>query len=202
MCRINARKRDPVWLVAIQTQKGMEESMPIYRLNDRIPAIAEGCFIAPDAAIIGDVHVEMDANIWFGAVLRGDNEKIVIGSQSSVQDGVVMHTDPGFPLTIGTGVTVGHQATLHGCTIGDGTLVGMQAIVLNGASVAEDCLIGAGALITERKQFPSRSLIVGVPAVAVRELTDEEVDKLRQIAIRYVDRAHGYREHLECLDNG
>ena len=174
--------------------------MTIYRLGDRMPQIDASCFVADEATIIGDVVVHKDANIWFGSVMRGDNERITIGEATSIQDGVVMHTDPGFPLDVGRGVTVGHQATLHGCEVCDGALIGMQAVVLNGAVVGAQCLVGAGALVTEGSVFPERQLILGVPAKAVRELTDDEVANLENIADRYVQRGLKYRETLVPVD--
>ncbi|QEG39924.1 gamma carbonic anhydrase family protein [Roseimaritima ulvae] len=173
--------------------------MAIYQLGERTPQIADDCYVPAEATVIGDVRLEPQANLWPGAVLRGDVEPIVVGPQSSIQDGSVLHTDPGCPLTIGCGVTVGHQATLHGCTIGDHSLIGMQAIVLNRAVIGKDCLVGAAALVTEGKSFPERSLIIGTPAKRVRDLTDEEVENLRHIALRYVDRAKIYREQLKLI---
>jgi carbonic anhydrase/acetyltransferase-like protein (isoleucine patch superfamily) len=174
--------------------------MPIYRLGDTTPDIAPNAFIAPNATVIGSVQLGERASVWFGAVLRGDNEPIRIGASSNVQEGAVLHTDPGFPLEIGTGVTVGHQAMLHGCTIGDGSLIGIQAVVMNGAVIGRSCLVGAGAIVTERKSFPDRSLILGAPAKVVRELTDEEVERLAHSASNYAARGERYRAHLQRID--
>ncbi|QDV68249.1 putative lipopolysaccharide biosynthesis O-acetyl transferase WbbJ [Rosistilla carotiformis] len=174
--------------------------MAIYRLGDRIPTLAPDCFVAQEATLIGRVAIGAEATVWPGAVLRGDIELIDIGARSSVQDGTVMHTDPGCPLTVGEGVTIGHQATLHGCTIGDGALIGMQAIVLNRAVIGRNSLVGAGALITEGKTFPENSLILGAPARWVRELTAEEIENLATTAERYVKRGRDYRENLVRLD--
>lgn len=174
--------------------------MAIYQLGERIPQIAADSYVPDEATVIGDVRLEAQANLWPGAVLRGDVEPIIVGPQSSIQDGSVLHTDPGCPLTIGCGVTVGHQATLHGCTIGDHSLIGMQAIVLNRAVIGKHCLVGAAALVTEGKTFPDRSLILGTPAKRVRELTDDEAENLRQVAQRYVSRAQTYREQLRRVD--
>lgn len=162
--------------------------MPIYALHDRKPTLppAGDFWIAPTASVIGDVAISQDCGIWFGATLRGDNERITIGARSNIQEGSTLHTDMGFPLTIGEDCTIGHNAILHGCTIGDGSLVGMGAIVLNGARIGSGCLIGAGALVTEGKQFPDGSLIVGSPAKAVRTLDEAAIAGLRKSAAGYV----------------
>jgi carbonic anhydrase/acetyltransferase-like protein (isoleucine patch superfamily) len=139
------------------------------------------------------------ATVWFGATLRGDNETIAIGERSNVQDSVVMHTDPGFPLTIGADVSVGHQAMLHGCTVGEGALIGIQAIILNGAIIGKGCLVGAGALVTEDKVFPEGCLIIGAPAKVVRELTPQERDGLIKVAVNYAERGAYYRKHLHAI---
>ncbi len=171
--------------------------MAIYRLGARVPRIAADCFVAPEATIIGDVTIGSGSNIWPGAVLRGDVEPITIGNGCSIQDNAVLHTDPGCPLSIGDGVTVGHQATLHGCRIGNGSLIGMQATVLNLAVIGQSTLVGAGAVITERKQFGDRVLIVGAPAKVVRELTAEQIEQMRELAQRYVDRGAEYVRSLQ-----
>ena len=146
--------------------------MPLYALADRRPTLpTSGRFwIAPTASVIGDVALGDDCSVWFGATMRGDNERISLGAGSNIQDGATLHTDPGFPLVIGENCTVGHNAILHGCTIGDGSLIGMGAIVLNGAKIGRGCLVGAGALVTEGKVFPDGALIVGAPAQARRAL--------------------------------
>jgi carbonic anhydrase/acetyltransferase-like protein (isoleucine patch superfamily) len=136
--------------------------------------------------------------VWFGATLRGDNETISIGAGSNVQDLVVMHTDPGYPLMVGADVSIGHQAVMHGCTVGEGSLIGIQAIVMNGAVIGKGCLVGAGALITERKVFPDGTLIIGAPAKAVRELTPEERETLLKVAANYAERGAYYRTHLHA----
>src|SRR5215213_164314 len=153
--------------------------MPLYRLGDASPQFANGAWAAPSADLIGDVRLGARASIWFGAVIRADNTPIVIGEDSNIQDGAVGHSDPGAPLTIGTRVTVGHQAILHGCTIADDCLIGMGAKILNGATLETECLVGAGALITEGKRFASGCLIVGSPARVVRQLTQAEKQALR-----------------------
>ena len=162
--------------------------MPIYSLEGRAPQLpGDGKFwIAPDAHVIGNVTLGDDVGIWFGTVLRGDNEPIMIGNRSNVQEHCMMHTDPGFPVTIGEGCTVGHHAIVHGATIGDNTLIGMGATVLNGAVIGKNCLVGANALITERKEFPDNSLIVGSPAKAVKTLGDAAAAALRKSAEIYV----------------
>lgn len=173
--------------------------MPIHRLGDRAPRIAADAWVAPGAQLIGEVELAAGASVWFNAVLRADNEPIVVGTGSNVQEGAVLHGDPGFGVVIGAGVTIGHQAMLHGCTIGDGTLVGIQAIVLNGARIGRDCLIGAGALIPEGREIPDRSVVLGSPGKVVRELTDADVAKLRANAEGYVLRARQYRDQLAAL---
>jgi carbonic anhydrase/acetyltransferase-like protein (isoleucine patch superfamily) len=173
--------------------------MPIHALDGASPSIDPSVWLAPDARIIGRVTLAADVGIWFGSVLRGDNEPIVIGAGSNVQELTVMHTDPGFPLTIGEGCTIGHRAILHGCVIGDNSLVGMGAIVLNGARIGRNCLVGAGALVTERKEFPDGSLIVGSPAKAVRQLDQAEIDGLRLSAASYVANARRFRAELTLL---
>lgn len=170
--------------------------MPTYRLGEDAPDLAPDAWVAPGAHVIGRVRLAAQASVWFGAVLRGDNEPIAIGARSNVQDGAVLHTDPGFPLQIEDNVTVGHLAMLHGCTIGAGTLIGVQAVVMNGAVVGRECLVGAGALITEGKTFPDRSLIIGAPAKAVRTLSDEEIASLHRAADVYVKRSARYRAEL------
>ena len=173
--------------------------MTIYRIGDDSPDIAPDAFVAPTATVIGKVTLKSRASVWFGAVIRGDNEPITIGESSNIQEGAVLHTDPGVPLTIGERVTVGHQAMLHGCTIGDGSLVGIQAVILNGAVIGKNCLVGAGAVVTERKTFPDRSLILGSPAKVVRELTDETIAGLEASAASYADRQAQYARELKPI---
>ncbi|MES2958018.1 MAG: gamma carbonic anhydrase family protein [Pseudomonadota bacterium] len=170
--------------------------MPIYRLGDAVPQIDPTAWVAPNATIIGHVSLGPGASVWYGAVLRGDNEPIVIGARCNVQEAAVLHTDPGRPLTLGEGVSIGHQAMLHGCDVGAGSLIGIQAILLNGATVGRGCLVGAGALLTEDKVFAAGSLIVGSPATIKRALTAEQIEGLARIAEGYVARARRYREEL------
>ena len=161
--------------------------MTVYALADISPSLPEqGSFwIAPTAAVIGNVRLETDASVWFHAVIRGDNELITIGQASNVQDGAVLHTDPGFPLTIGRNCTIGHKAILHGCIIGDNSLIGMGATVLNGAKIGKNCLIGANALIPEGKVIPDNSLVVGMPGKVIRELPPEHATNLTRSAEHY-----------------
>ena len=161
--------------------------------NRRVELRGEGHFIAPNATLVGRVILEDRASVWFNVVIRGDNDPIVIGARSNVQDGSVLHTDDGVALTLGDDVSVGHAVVLHGCTIGNGSLIGIKSVVLNHAVVGRDCLIGAGALIPEGKQIPDRSLVLGVPGKVVRTLTDDEVRGLRDIAHHYVENARRYR---------
>ena len=170
--------------------------MPMYTIDGVAPQLAPGAWAAPSADLIGDVRMGTRASVWFGAVIRADNTPIVIGEDSNIQDGAIGHSDPGFPLTIGARVTVGHQAILHGCTIGDDCLIGMGAKILNGAVIEPECLVGAGALVTEGKRFESGSLIVGSPAKVVRELTDDEKRALRKSAAGYADKAGHYAVQL------
>ena len=175
--------------------------MPLYALDDRTPTLPAGdrCWIAPDAHVIGSVILGEDVGIWFGATLRGDNEPITVGARSNIQEGVVVHTDPGKPATIGEGCTIGHGAIVHGCTIGDNSLVGMGATVLNGAVIGKNCLVGAGALVTEGKVFPDNSLIVGSPAKAIRTLDEAAVEGLRRSAESYVQNARRFKAGLKPI---
>lgn len=167
-----------------------------YRLGDVRVQAHESSWVAPDAAVIGKVRLDEGASVWFGAVLRGDNELIHVGEGSNVQDGCALHTDMGFPLTLGKGVTVGHNAMLHGCTVGDYSLVGLNAVVMNGAKVGKHCLIAANALIPEGKEIPDGSLVVGAPGKVLRELTDAEKEKIRANAAHYVKNAQRYKQEL------
>jgi len=166
----------------------------LFMLADRrVELRGGGHYIAPNASLIGRVVLEDQASVWFNVVIRGDNDPIVIGARSNVQDGSILHTDDGVPLTLGEDVSVGHAVVLHGCTIGNGSLVGIKAVVLNHAVIGRDCLIGAGALVPEGKTIPDRSLVLGVPGKVVRALTDDEVRGLRDIARHYVENAKRYR---------
>ena len=168
--------------------------MPLYSLDDETPDLPEAgrYWIAPDAHVIGRVRLEEEVGIWFGAVLRGDNEPIIIGERTNVQDLCMVHTDPGYPVEIGADCTVGHRAIVHGCTIRDNSLIGMGAIILNGAVIGRNCLIGAGALIPENREIPDNSLVVGAPGKIIRALDDEAVRGLTRSAARYVAKSREY----------
>ena len=169
----------------------------IATLGDRVPEfVGENQFVAPNATIVGTVRLRANTSIWFNAVLRGDTEWIEIGDNTSVQDGCVLHADPGFPLRIGQGVTVGHKAMLHGCDIGDNTLVGIGSIVLNGAKIGRDCLIGANSFVTVGKQFPDGALIMGSPAKVIRKLEPAEIEANRKSAQLYVENGKRFLEQL------
>jgi carbonic anhydrase/acetyltransferase-like protein (isoleucine patch superfamily) len=172
-----------------------------YSLDGKAPELrGDGHFIAPNAAVIGNVILEAGASVWFSVVIRGDNEPIHIGPGSNIQDGTVCHSDPDFPLTVGKNVTVGHNATIHGCTIGDGTLVGINAVVLNGAKVGKNCVIGANSLVPEGMEIPDGSLVMGVPARIKRELSAEQQEFFSHNADHYVENAARYAARLEIAD--
>ncbi len=173
--------------------------MALYELDGIAPRVAESAWVAESAEVMGNVVLGEDASIWFGAVLRGDNETLSIGAGSNVQDGSVLHSDLGQPLTIGERVTVGHKVVLHGCTVGDESLIGIGAVVLNGAKIGRHCLVGAGALVTEGKEFPDGSMILGSPAKAVRQLTPEQIEGLRRSAQTYVANARRFRAGLHRI---
>lgn len=172
----------------------------IYTLDELTPRLGNAVYVAPNATVVGDVELGDEVSIWFGAVLRGDVERLTIGRRSNVQDNSVLHSDPGSPLTLGESVTVGHAVILHGCTIGDGTLIGMGASILNDARIGRNCLIGANALITEGKEFADGTLIIGSPARAVRPLTPEELTRMATSAGRYVERGKIYQKGLRPAD--
>jgi len=175
--------------------------MPLYAIDGVSPILPQDAFtwIAPDAQLIGKVRLEAETSIWFGAVLRGDNEEIFVGARSNIQDGALLHTDMGYPLTIGADCTVGHHAILHGCTIGENSLIGMGAKLLNGAKIGCNSIVGAGALVTEGKAFPDNSLIVGVPAKLMRPLDEKAVEALRESAAHYVANARRFAKGLVAL---
>jgi carbonic anhydrase/acetyltransferase-like protein (isoleucine patch superfamily) len=171
--------------------------MALYELDGTTPQLAAGAWVADNAQVIGDVAMGENASVWFGAVVRGDVEKITIGRNSNVQDGSVLHADFGVPLVIGADVTIGHMVMLHGCSIGDGALIGIGAIVLNGARIGRNCVVGAGSVVTEGKEFPDNSLIVGSPAKAIRTLDAEGVAKLAHLAPHYVENSQRYARGLK-----
>jgi carbonic anhydrase/acetyltransferase-like protein (isoleucine patch superfamily) len=173
--------------------------MSCYQLEDRMPHIHPTAWVAPNAVLIGHIECAQESSVWWNAVLRGDNEPIVIGPRSNVQDGCIFHTDPGAPLILDADVTIGHNVMLHGCHIGEGSLIGIGTTILNHAVIGAHCLVGAGTLIPERKVYPPRSLIMGTPGKVVRELTDEEVARLINSAARYVLNAARYQQHLKVL---
>lgn len=173
--------------------------MAIYEIDGKVPQIADSAWVAGSAAVIGDVVLGDEASIWFGVVVRGDTDHISVGARSNIQDQSVLHADVGVPLTIGSGVTVGHQAMLHGCTIGDDSLIGIGAVVLNGARIGKGCLVGAGSLVTEGKEFPDGSMIIGSPAKVVRQLTPEQLQGLRLSATHYVANAKRFKTTLNKI---
>lgn len=173
--------------------------MAIYELDGVAPRVAASAWVADNAQVIGDVSIGEGASIWFGTTVRGDTDTISIGAGSNVQDGSVLHADEGVPLTVGQNVTVGHQVMLHGCSIGDGSLIGIGAIVLNGAKIGRNCLVGAGSLVTEGKAFPDGSMILGSPAKVVRQLTPEHIEGLRRSAEHYRANAERFRQGLKKI---
>lgn len=174
--------------------------MPVCQLGPHAPNYSEDDqWIAPNAYVIGNVTLGRDVGVWFAATIRGDNDPIRIGDRTNIQDGAVLHSDPGSPLTIGSNVTIGHAAIVHGCTVGDGSLIGMGATILNGAKIGRNCIVGANALVTEGKEFPDNSLIVGSPAKVVRELSDEAIAGLGKSADGYVARAKQFRAEFKPL---
>ncbi|MGJ7457709.1 gamma carbonic anhydrase family protein [Halomonas sp. MA07-2] len=170
--------------------------MAIYQYGEYRPELQDGVYVAETADVIGQVTLKRSASVWYQAVLRGDTDHLEVGEESNIQDGAVLHADPGFPLRVGKGVTVGHQAMLHGCTIGDGSLIGIQAVILNGAVIGENCLVAAGAVVKENASFPDNSLIVGAPAKVVRELSEEAIAGLRKNAAGYVERGRLHASQL------
>ena len=176
--------------------------MTLYTLNDHAPILPETgeYWVAPDANVIGKVILEDKTSIWFGATLRGDNEAIVVGTGSNIQENCVLHTDMGFPLTIGENCTIGHKAMLHGCTIGDGALIGMGATVLNGAVIGKNALIGAGALVTEGKQIPEGAIVMGTPGKVVKQMSPEHAARVAAGALSYQQNMQRFRDDLRALD--
>jgi carbonic anhydrase/acetyltransferase-like protein (isoleucine patch superfamily) len=174
--------------------------MPLYEIGGKRPTVADTAWVAPSADLIGDVQLAEDASVWFGAVIRADNTQITVGRGSNIQDGAMLHSDPGQPCIVGDEVTVGHHAVLHGCTVGDRTLIGMGATILNRAVIGEDCVVGAGALVTEGKVFPPGHLIVGSPAKAIRPLDEATIAFLKVSAATYIHKQREYRQGLTRVD--
>ena len=176
--------------------------MAIYRLGEHTPQIDPQSWVAPNATLIGQVVLARNASVWWQCTLRGDTDRLIVGENSNIQDGSVLHTDPGIQLIIGRDVTVGHLVSLHGCTIGDGSLIGIGAVILNNAVIGKNCLVGANTLIPEGKSFPEGSLILGSPGKVVRKLTGEEIAGLQENAAHYVQNAQRYRDKLTPLPLG
>jgi carbonic anhydrase/acetyltransferase-like protein (isoleucine patch superfamily) len=174
--------------------------MAIYQLGEDRPRIHPSAWVAGSADVVGRVELGEHASVWYGSVLRGDNEWITIGPRSNVQDGCMLHTDMGFPLVLGPNVTVGHHVMLHGCTVGEGTLIGIKSVLLNGARIGKHCIVGAGSLVTEGKEFPDGCLIVGSPAKLVRMLTPEQIERVAMAATHYVDNAVRHRDSVKRVD--
>jgi len=173
--------------------------MALYQFEQNTPSVDASAYVADSADVIGNVRIEANASVWFNATIRGDNDRITIGANSNVQDGAMLHADPGYPLTLGSNVTIGHQVMLHGCTVEDGTLIGIQAVVLNGAVIGKNCLVGAGALVTEGKRFPDNSLILGSPAKVVRTLSPEDIARMQGAVKNYVDKIPLYKTSLKKI---
>ena len=173
--------------------------MAIYELDNIVPRMHDSAWVADSAQVMGNVELGEDTSIWFGVVIRGDTELIRVGKGSNIQDGTVMHADIGKPLTVGENVTVGHKVMLHGCTIGDGSLIGIGAVVLNGARIGKGCIVGAGSLVTEGKEFPDGSMIIGSPAKVVRELTEVQQQGLQMSALHYIENARRFRAGLHKI---
>jgi len=172
----------------------------IFSLENKTPQVHDSCFVAPSATLIGDVVLEKNASVWFNCVLRGDNDTIIIGENSNVQDGSILHIDAGYPLTIAANCTIGHKVMLHGCTIGENTLIGMNAVVLNGAKIGKNCVIGANALVTEGTEIPDGSMALGSPAKVVKTLEEKNYTLLKKGAEHYVANSARYIKHLKQVD--
>lgn len=171
--------------------------MVLLPFGETFPEVAPSAFVAPGAFVVGRVRLGEGSSVWYGAVLRGDAEQITVGDRTNVQDGCVLHADPGYPATIGAGCVIGHNAVVHGCEVGDGCLVGMGAVIMNGAKIGAGSIVAAGALVPEGKEFPPRSLIVGAPAKLVREVTEAQTEDVARGVRTYVERAKSHRESLE-----
>ena len=173
--------------------------MAIYELDGIAPVVSESTWVADSAEVIGNVHFGENTSVWFGVIIRADNEQMNIGAGTNIQEAAVLHSDPGKPLTLGENVTIGHKAMLHGCTVGDGSLIGIGAVILNGAKIGKNCLVGAGALVTEGKEFPDGMLIVGSPALAKREMSPEAIASVHGAAHHYIENAKRFRNGLKKI---
>ncbi|MEQ1594838.1 MAG: gamma carbonic anhydrase family protein [Casimicrobium sp.] len=173
--------------------------MAVYEINGLTPTLDATTWIAESAEVVGNVHFGANTSVWFGAIIRADNEPMLIGEGTNIQEASVLHSDPGKPLTLGKNVTIGHKVMLHGCTVGDGSLIGIGAVILNGAKIGKNCLVGAGALVTEGKEFPDGSLIVGSPAVVKRELSPEAIAGVHGAATHYIENAKLFRDSLKRI---
>ncbi len=172
-----------------------------YKLGDKAPVIDPSCFVAPSADLIGDVRMGGNASVWFNCVLRADNEPILIGENSNIQDGSVLHVDPGSPIRIDQNVTVGHKVMLHGCTVGENTLIGMNAVVLNGAKIGKNCVVGANALVKENMEIADGSMVLGSPAKVVKQLDSKHIEMLKHGASHYVENSKFYTKNLTAIDD-
>lgn len=184
---------------AAPTTTNFIETMAIYQLGEHVPDIAASAYITDSATVVGRVTIKANSSVWFQVTVRGDNEDITIGENCNLQEGAVLHADPGFPLTLADNVSVGHQAMIHGCSVGEGSLIGIQAVILNGAKIGKNCLVGAGALVTEGKEFPDNSLILGTPAKVVRTLSESDIANLHRIADSYVARSREFKNTLKKI---
>jgi len=174
----------------------------LYSIGQRHIDAHANSFVAPGAVLIGSIRLESEASIWFGAILRGDNDDIIVGQRTNIQDGAVVHTDEGIPMLVGAGVTVGHKAVLHGCRIGDNCLIGINSVILNQARIGNNCVIGAGALVPEGKEIPDDSVVFGTPGKVVRQVSDEEKARIQGSAAHYVAKAHMYKHELLAFNSG
>ena len=173
----------------------------LYRLGDTKVQVEEGVWVAENAVVVGNVLLKENSSVWFNAVIRGDNDLITIGEGANIQDGSVLHSDPGSPLTVGANVTIGHKVMLHGCDIGEGSLVGINSVVLNNARIGKNCIIGANALITEGKEIPDNSLVMGSPGKVVKTMTDDQAKAVKFSAIHYVENARTFRDSMKVQEN-
>ena len=174
----------------------------LYQLGDTKVQVEEGVWVAENAVVVGNVLLKEKSNVWFNAVIRGDNDLITIGEGANIQDGSVLHSDPGSPLTVGANVTIGHKVMLHGCDIGEGSLIGINSVVLNNARIGKNCIIGANALITEGKEIPDNSLVMGSPGKVVKTMTDDQAKAVKFSAIHYVENARRFRDSMKVQENG